>query len=76
MKNKEKGNTKSKGDGHARQSSGTSSSMEMQEINIGMCGVIDILVLDNVTTHVGVNMLGSLLATICSRSYIRVQKTE
>ena len=42
----------------------------MQEINIGMCDVIDILVLEDVTTHVGVNMLGSLPPTIGSRSYI------
>ena len=42
LKNKEKDNAKSKGDGHARQSSGPSSLVEIEEIN-ATCDEIDIL---------------------------------
>ena len=58
LKNKEKDNAKFKGDGHGRQSSGPSSSLEIEEVN-ATCDETDILVLDDISTHVGVNMVFS-----------------
>ena len=57
-KNKGKDNAKSKGDGHGRQSSCLSSSLEIEEINATF-DEPSLLVLDDVTTHVGVNMVFS-----------------
>ena len=58
LRNKENDNDKSKGDGHGRHSNGPSSLIEIEEVN-ATCDKTDILFLDDVSTHVGVNMVFS-----------------